>query len=325
MALVVAGEYNLDKTLGWVAGRCAVCGQLTLLRAKNIVRQGHAWFIPIESRRLLYTELKCQQCGGKSSCEQKAFASFLPKEEANSLHFGEVLLRTNPGLANNIGNRARLEEEVRNSAGQTLGGRDPRVELAFAKIAELNRNDPRVIQWQASLAQWGTLDEAYRRQLLAEIDTRCAEQERGTACAHFLRLMAERFKPDFEGLPKLMCFVLPLLPCIAFTMVFLNKDQTTMATGLFLSFVPSFVVGFLMNRFFLRRLHRRFYRTVFLPEVERRNVELETVVSMLCQVDVKDQRIDPRVRAMAKSLPLLQEMLVDDERGLEIPAIQNQS
>jgi hypothetical protein len=129
--------------------------------------------------------------------------------------------------------------------------------------------------------------------------------------------MIDRFTPDIEGLPKLTCFVAPLIPGIALTMIFLNGAGNLMAMGLFLSFVPALVFGLLLNRFFINRLHKRFFRRVLLPEAEIRSVEISDVIEMLSKVAVNDQRIDPRWRAMAKSLPLLKQLLVDQSRDLD--------
>src|SRR5436309_1747319 len=108
---VIAGEYNLNKKLGIVADRCAICGEVTLLRATKLARMDHAYFIPVSYRKQLGTVLACSECKGKSMCCPQSFSCFLPEKEARSLPLGEVLLRTNPHLAESISHRARLERE----------------------------------------------------------------------------------------------------------------------------------------------------------------------------------------------------------------------
>jgi hypothetical protein len=316
---VIAGEYNLDKKLGMVADRCTICGSVTLLSATKLARMDHAYFIPVSSRKQLGTVLVCSECKGKSVCSPQSFACFLPEKEARSLSLNEVLLRTNPRLAESMNHRARLERESLGAPEVARkDGINPRVELAFLKISCLSGNDKRIVELQAKLAQWGALDSATQSRILSDVDTLAGEYERREASEHFLNFVAQRFKPEISGLPKLMSFVLPLIPGIAFTMIFLNGNETRMATGLALSFVPALAVGLLANWYFLRQMHKQFFRSVFLPEADERGLRMAPVIELLGTVDTDDLRIDERHRGMARAIPLLKQVLAEQNRYVEM-------
>jgi hypothetical protein len=241
----------------------------------------------------------------------------LPEKEANSLHVGEVLRRTNPALANTIAHRAELEDAVRTGA-ETRDGLDPRVALAFAKISDLDRRDQRVIEWHAALTQWSNLDEPARSRLLNEINAKVAEQQRRLDCIHFVRLMTTRFKPDVGGLFQMLPIVMPVFVGLALLLFYAKHSKNHLVPVLLGSFVGAFVFGLLVNGFLRRQMHKRFFRKVLLPESEVRNIDIGGVMDLLGQVDVHDQRIDPRVSAMAKSLPLLKGLLAEQNRYLEL-------
>jgi hypothetical protein len=138
--------------------------------------------------------------------------------------------------------------------------------------------------------------------------------------------MADRLKPEIEGYIMLILFFGPVVPCFLVSLLFLERTQTNVAIGLGISFLSSIMIGVLVNRFLQRRSHRRFYREVILPEAARRKVDMGAVIAMLSQIDVNDQRVNERMRDLVKSLPLLTEVLAEnDQYYFDTPAIQNQS
>lgn len=319
--LVIAGDYNLDKDLGVVADRCAICGEIGLLRATKIVRLAHAYFIPIGSRRYLGATLACADCGGTAPCDLRKYADFVPRDEAQSLPIGEILLWTNPRLAETISHRALLEQEVRSGVNDAPDGRDPRVELAFTKLNRLNLQDPKIIQLQANLARWNNLEAASRMKLLSDVDALAEDKERRDACGYFVNRVAQRFKPDLSGLFVMLPFAAPLVPGVSFSMIFLSQDAGLLVRGLAASFIPSLIFGLLVNRFILRRSHKRFFRNVLLPEAESRGIRVGDIIELFERFNVAETGPTERLRVMAKSMPLLKEVLAEQNRYFEMPNV----
>lgn len=315
--LVIAGDYNLDKNLGAVADRCPICGEITILRVTKLVRLAHAYFIPVGARRYLGAIMACGDCGGTSPCEQQKYAGFVPYNDAKDMEIGEVMLRTNPRLAEAISRRALLEQELLNADGDSCENRDLRVALALVKIADLDPRDLSVIRLQASLMQWNSLDALSQSKVLSDIDVLAAQKERTDACAYFINRVAQQFKPELTGLFVMLPFAAPLIPGISLSMVFLNANAKTLATGVALSFFPSLVFGLIVNRFILRQRHKRFFRTILLPEAECHGIQIRDIIEMLDRFNVAETGPNENLRSLARAMPLLKEVLAEQNRYLE--------
>ncbi len=136
---IIAGESESEKKLGVVADKCLICGQVTVLRVTQICRRPHIYLIPLGSAKPVATILTCNGCGGKATGGPHAFAQFLTEKQAKTMSVGEILEQTNPPLAKAIAYRAQLEIAVREGRGAAAGGPDPRLQLAFARLAEHDR------------------------------------------------------------------------------------------------------------------------------------------------------------------------------------------
>jgi hypothetical protein len=312
--LIIHGTRTDEKFLGMVADNCLLCGKLSLLSMVQYRERQHIYFIPFGAGKLVSTVLKCEGCGGASTCQPGAYADWLPQKLAKSLDFSEVLERTNPKLAEANAYRADLEKRVRESVPVGPRGIDARVELAFVKMASLDANNPRVNVTQAKLAQWSFLDGAAQSNLLREVDELVEQHRRQQSAIGFLNFIIQRFKPDKDGGAPFLIFMFVVFLGIGFSV----KSTTGANTGvIFGSLMAALGLSFWIERRMLRRRHKRFFRKRFLVELAKRNLSISEVMEPLLKINTSDKAIDARMRGMVKALPLLTEVLAEDNRYLD--------
>jgi hypothetical protein len=303
---IVFGEYDTESEIGVVADTCRVCGDLNVLRASRIFRKSHVYFLPVGSGKVKDTLVTCAGCNGKASFEPTNSTEFLPEKEALSMSLGQILWKTNPTLAESTAFRMRLENKVAQRDLGSLAGPDPRIQLAFVKIAELGSEDEST-KLSSLLERWATLDESMRHCLLRDIDAAVAEQKRWTRTKSFINVVSQQFEPEVGGLTAIATFAAILAFGGAGSAEFL-KGQ-----GLLIGFVALLVVAAISAFTFFWQYNRwarkKFFNETFLQQAVDRQIDLIDVMRLMAQIDVSDKSVDERLRAMIRALPLLKAIL----------------
>lgn len=304
---ILHGEYDSQTKRGVVADKCAHCRKITLLQVTQHFRKSHLYLIPLGRGKLVATVLTCTECRGKIEGTLEQYAGVLPQKQAQALSLGEVLQETNPRLAGLLAYRARLEREARDFRPVDPTLPDPRVKLAFARLAELDLRDPQVIELQARLAQWGCLDEAGRNRVLREVDAHLRQMEEQEVRFLFIQSMAQNFKADVDGGLAFLTFIGLLALGIAGSVWLLG--EALLGAGIVASIVAASVCSYLAHRWLCRRTQRRFFRTKFLPEAESRGVDVGQVVQVLAHIRAAGAHADEKLLKLAQALPLLEGVL----------------
>jgi hypothetical protein len=312
---IVHGTRTDEKKRGVVADNCRACGELTIHHLSEFYRRTHLYFIPLGRGELVGAVLTCTECGGKFDAAAGSYAELLCEEEARSMDVRDLVLRTNPRLAEAIAFRTGLKQDAARVTETPADRPDPRVKLAFAQLADVDRRDPRAIEYHALLAQWGVLDPAVQTRLLRDIDRLIAEREQQLAKARFVALMSQRFKPEVDGALTVLAGIAVLAMSITIAATFLAG--MALAIGIIVSIVLALVGGTFMHQKHQRWAHKRFFRNVFLPEAQKRCIDIGAAAAFLSGVDLRDARIDARARSLAGAVPLLQEVSAEADHNLE--------
>jgi hypothetical protein len=315
--ILISGEYYSIRVRGIVADKCSNCGRVTTLRVVERYRTAHLYFIPLGFGRQIGSYLKCCECGDKSAGTLENYAKVLPRKMAKGLTTGEVLQQTNPRLAESLACRARLEQDVLEARPAAPGAPDPRMTLASVRLADLNSQDPRVLEFQDRIAHWNALDAVAQTKLLHAVDAFVNHCESHEATVRFLWVMGKRFRSRVSAGQGFG--VLTFLAAVGLgipAMVFLLQQKEQRPIGALVVVLSAAVIAPIAGWWYRRRVHRRFFRSTFVPEADSREVGVALAVSLLQSVDPSDRQISRGVRSLANGLPLLKQVL-DAEGRLE--------
>jgi hypothetical protein len=302
------GEYDWEKELGVVGDECSVCGELATLKVSQFYRKFHLYFIPLTSGRLLSTILTCSRCGSRVDGNINAYEQPVPEREARDLGVEWVLKRTNPRLAYSLRRQAKLEREVKEGRVREGAGPDPRVELAFARLAELGTAHPRAPELLARLAQWSILDADEQAMLLFEVETLFSDKKRVQDAAYFVQRIALRFNPRVDA--GLGCLTAAVIFFGAIALAYFLAPLALLSV--MASCVAAPVLGVRVHRAYRRSVHKKFFRTIFIPEAAQQGIEMADVVATLQRINPLDKRLDKQLRGLAANIELLNEVLLED-------------
>jgi hypothetical protein len=333
---IVWGEYNREKDRGVVADRCIHCARVTMLDMKQFYRVPHVYFIPFGSGTLAATVLTCSECKGQMLGKMESYRKVLPKAATHGLSTGQVVEETNPQLHEELVYRANLEQQARNvinsgpSAPRAEHGiaeradvihmeidptprapanprlPDPRVELAFARLANLDFRSPDVVRLQSRLVQWHALDDASKAHLLRDIENIADEQEQANAALRFVLLMAQKFKPDVDA--GLAVFLLMGIVVAGLVLSFMLLGEGFACVGMVVSIAIAGAASWWCHRAQRRHSHRKFFRTTFLPDAHYQDVSVVRVINLLKDPPPSIAH-EQHVQKLAEALPMLQEVL----------------
>jgi hypothetical protein len=305
MFVIWWGNYNNAKERGIVGDKCLHCGRTTAMHVAQHYQVPHVYFIPLGPGSLLATVLTCSECGGRMNGALEAYRRVIPSAAAVNMPLGKLLAETNPRLNDVLAYRAGLVETAREVRDVTPGAADPRVELAFARLAEVSSPLPEVYKLQGRLSQWASLDAATQAQLLRDINEVVAEDEKQEAAVRFVGLMGQRFKPDIDaGLTALTMIVVAALVVVG---SYLLLGDSVICASVFVSIPVAGGAAALVHRALRRRAHRKFFRDVFLPEAHYQELSIVRILAVLH--DPTRVASDPGTKGMLAALPLLHQVL----------------
>jgi hypothetical protein len=308
------GEYERVRKQGVVADRCKGCSQITQLRVSRIYRVSHVYFIPLGSGKLHSTVAECTECGHKVPFRNEKYSRLVPENEADSLTVDEVLKKTNPPLARSTAELQQLEREAIGARPGASAGPDPRVKLAFSKLAEIETESAKVIDLQARLAQWSALRLRDQEVLLSDIDALFAEHQQRDSVKRFVSAMGQRFKPEVDGTVSFLTFLGLLILGIALAVMMPVPELRV--SGVLLAFVLAAGIATVVHGKYKRYIFKRFFRQTFLPQTQKRQIDLGDALAELEELDPNDETLSDGLRAMVKRRRFLQEVL--DEEGISV-------
>jgi hypothetical protein len=308
------GEYDKAKSRGMVADRCKGCGELTVMRVSHIYQVSHVYLIPLGSGKLRATVAECTECGHKAPFRDDKYPRLVPEEEADSLTITEVLRQTNPRLAKAKDEREQLERQATANRRATPGTPDPRVKLAFTKLAEIDNENSKAIDLQARLAQWSALRPRDQDALLSDIDALVSAHEQRDSVRRFISAMGQRFEPAVDGTASFLTFLGLIIGGIALAVSILPPQLR--AVGLIVAFALAVGIATVVQAQYKRYVFKRFFRDTFLRQAKKRRIDVGEAVAALQDVDPGDSTLSDGLRAMAKRKRFLQEVL--DQEGISV-------
>jgi hypothetical protein len=305
MFFLIHGHYANQRDLGFVADWCGHCGNLHVHRVTQHRRVAHLYFIPLGSGEIVASTMTCTACDGPHDWRPERYTGYIPEDSARSLTLGQILWKTNPSVADSVATRMRLESDAAAYQPSRGAGPDLRVALAFDKLADVHEEGAE--QQRSLLECWETLDSHSREHLLREVDQLAEHDGRERNKARFITALASRYKPG-DATWKFIVFVFAIIPGIVFSANYLKADGLELL-GFALSLVAALTATLLFHRWYTRHVYRRFFRREFVPEAQRRGVPVAEVVETLGCINPRDKRVDEHLRALARGLPVLNEVL----------------
>lgn len=308
--LIVWGSYSREKERGIVGDRCIHCDQVTSLLITDFYRVPHVYFIPLGGGSLVATVLTCANCRGQAMGTISSYQRLIPRPEAQGMTIGQILAETNPPLHDAISHRANLEARARACGDDVQPGEaDARLELALARLDELDYRRPEVAQLRSQLEQWHSLDADGRARILRDLDSLIDDQEKRATTFRFIGQMAGRFKPELDlGVAILTFAVVTILGIVAAALIFSDR---ALAIAIFTAIGVGIALAIAAHVKLRRDMHRRFFRKTFLPEAHLQGVDVTGAIDVLRELDPRDRELDPNVRGLVQALPLLDQVVLE--------------
>jgi hypothetical protein len=167
--LFVFGTKDDPRQRGFVVDRCSQCRALRWLRVIDRYSVWHVYFVPIGRGNLESSVAECTECGAISELKPDRYAEILPKQAQGSLE--ELVTRTTPELAKQLGRLARLEQIKNEPAYRSMGdaGADDLLAQAVRRLRALELSGVDSDSWLTRLERWPRLAPNERELLAAEL------------------------------------------------------------------------------------------------------------------------------------------------------------
>jgi hypothetical protein len=309
MFFIIHGNYASQNDLGVVADRCGHCGNLRVHRVTEHRRIGHLYFVPLGRGEVVAATITCTACNGVHEWRPERYTGYIPEAKARALTLGQILWKTNPAVADTVATRMRLERDAAAWQPGRDAGPDPRVALAFAKLADIHEDDS--IQQRSLLERWNTLDAYSQERVLRDVDGLAEGNRHARDRARFVRAAAHKFTPG-DHTAKYCVFGAVAFLCCPLGFVGLEPSGLG-ALGIVCGLAIALAAAWLFHWWYTRHVYRRYFRRQFLPEAERRGVPVAEVVETLGCIDPRDKQVDEHLRDLACGLPVLNQVLAEQE------------
>jgi hypothetical protein len=289
----VLGAATEITDLGVVAESCPHCAQIMPCLLRSVCRGHYACFVktadPWVERSCL-----CTGCHKTFRGEHWRYTAALPIREATALPLGELLARTNPGLAERI----ELKEQVR-----ALGG-DHRFAVAYEHLEQMRPGALRS-RLLRQLLTWDRLPEEQRTALAEQIAARALAWQ-------FCRQIAPAFPDDAAPLAAVVAALV-----IGSVFLWIPEARTwlwggaTVVTGL----AAACLVG---NAISVRRV-RQWTRLTLITEAQDANISLGCLLDVVDDVPGSGRGLMEDLRPMKVQLETIREVLTSD--GILSPTV----
>jgi hypothetical protein len=305
--IVVRGRKYRTEVKGVVADRCALCRAVSKGSIESLLLADHLFFIALTPGEHLETRFRCHSCGGLMQRSAKEYDALLTRRVASPLGVAEVLQQTNRRLTDEIERLGEAEIAASKWLSGDLSGDDPRVDLVRLKLARAD-DDSDAARLRDRLSEWSTINEAERASLVEQAECLLQRSEYNRAVEALAHWGAQRFMPSHAGwMFVLGCF----LAIVGLFLLARRGDEGSQLAILGGAAFITLALYIPIHRF----MHRRFFRTTFLPEAAKRGVDPQHSHAWLNwrrstgEHVQKDSLHVELLFAMAKASPRLAEVL----------------
>ncbi len=101
--MLIFGTREREEPRGVVAERCTECDVITRMVVTLHYEVSHVYWVSVGEGTPRQTSLRCTGCRNHFFFKRSRFAEILPIEYAQELAMDELIVRTNPALATEIG------------------------------------------------------------------------------------------------------------------------------------------------------------------------------------------------------------------------------
>ena len=143
------------------------------------------------------------------------------------------------------------------------------------------------------------------------------ERDIRRSCVRFVNAISQSFEPKVDGIAAFMAFGLVLVVGILLVGVFVGETAAGVAAGMVAVIAAAIFGSIRADRDYRRWRYKCFFRETFLPESEKRDISVTRLVEVMSRINVDDGALDERLRGMAKALPVLRELLLEQARSQE--------
>jgi len=160
-----------------------------------------------------------------------------------------------------------------------------------------------------------------------ENDDWADERDLQRSCVRFVNAISQSFEPKVDGIVAFMAFGLALVAgIIAAVFIGIALSHTPMGpidstaavlTGIVAVIAAAVFCSIRADRAYRGWRYKSFFRGIFLPEAEKRDLPITQIVAVMGRINVSGGSLDERLRGMAKALPLLKELLLEQARHTE--------
>src|SRR5262249_18563462 len=183
------------------------------------------------------------------------------------------------------------------------------------KLWQFGPHHPAQGSWLPRLNQWSQLNRAVQIDLLREVGALHEETAQRDGRQRFMQTVAKDFTTDVDALLSMLALLLVSIGGIVASVV-LMSDLTLRWVGSLMSLVAGFVSLALVQRWQRRRAHRNFFQTILLPKATSQNIDLARFMDEVRGYQSSGSELAKKIRAMARALPMLEEMV--REMGLPV-------
>jgi hypothetical protein len=265
--------YRATYPLGVIGEYCPLCRAVRAFHLIEDLDIEHFYFMPAGKATQMRMYRKCLECQSETPCQRGEYSEVLALQEAAPLVLGQLLRRSNPGLADLIDEERRLTGLLQ----QTLNA-DPDLErqLALVRVRRCKGATTELIQFAKSLEDWQQLTPEARGALLARINEylmRFRESER-------VVLFTQSYSRDAPKRLGTWAMVLGLLLLVAWwipaTYLLEGADERVRVSVILIGVMLLSTIGCFVYFKVRRQIYRRFFHHVVERAVSRR-IELAWV------------------------------------------------
>ena len=153
------------------------------------------------------------------------------------------------------------------------------------------------------------------------------ERDIQRSCVRFVNAISQSFGPNVDGIVAFIAFGAALaagITAAVFVWIALSNtpmghiaETLTALTGTVTVITAAVFCSRRADRAYRGWRCKRFFRETFMPEAEKRDIPITRLVEVMGRINVSDGALDERLRGMAKALPVLRELLLEQARSQE--------
>ncbi len=312
--IIIWGSKHRKNDLGVVAEWCDSCQSVQPAIVTEHYQVGHIYYIPLGKGTLKATSRQCMRCGGEFMAERSAYSAFLPAAQVRAVNTDDLMVRTNPGLADTIIERRQLEADLADQStelsiddeapGATSGRPDPRVQEALSKLNQFDARDEDVRRFMGQLRSFASLDANGQAVLINEIDAYCDGNTKARQTVAFTRTL--KSPPFGTGGCLLGLVVMVGAAAGIFALPFLQDWVWGSIVG-----VVAAGFGFVIYAILQGRATRAWVEKHVVPRMLEDQIDPQFFVGLLANIDTKDEEIDEKLREIAGEAEQIAEVLLE--------------